>query len=455
MKKIRNVFCTLLTASLVVSTSLSFVGCGKSKVPQYDGYKLLWNDEFNGSELNEKNWNKEVRPSGWTNNELQAYTKNKENIYVKNGKLVLQANQHFLKSGSAFYDSGKIQSMSKREFKYGRVVARAKTPKGQGLWPAIWMMPAKEVYGNWPVSGEIDIMEVLGHQTNKTYGTIHYGTPHGQKQGVYFTQDGAPDFSDDFHEYMIDWEPGELRWYVDGELFYTENNWFAKSRAGEFFEYPAPFDQEFYIQMNLAVGGDWPGKPDETTDFKNAKFEVDYIRVYQKESYDENVVRPSSKMPAMDENNNYVHNGDFAKVESLSDSEDWTFLLANGGKGSAKIENNQLIIESSNAGTVDYSVQLVQPNIGQKRGKKYVIKFDAKASEERTVKVAITAPNVNWIRYFPDTKTQIGTNWQTYTYEYEMTDLDDPTGRLEFNLGKQGSTATFYLKNVTVTEVDK
>lgn len=450
-KLIKSKIATYIILSTMIA--LNFASCAKlEKIPQYEGYKLLWNDEFSGSKLNEEIWNKEERPSGWTNHELQAYTKEKDNIYVKDGCLVLHARQLPLKSGNFYYTSGKVQTAHKKDFTYGRIEIRAKTPGGKGLWPALWLMPTEELYGNWPVCGEIDIMEVLGHETNKTHGTIHYGTPHGQKQGTYVLENSA--FTDDFHVFRVDWEPGEFRWYVDDNLFYTENDWFAKSRAGEFFDYPAPFNQDFYIQMNLAVGGDWPGNPDESTDFKKAKFEIDYVRVYQKESYDLNVTRPVAQMPEKDANNNYIHNGDFAKPESLDDSEDWIFLLAGGGQGNAKINDNSLIIESSNAGTVDYSVQLVHPNIGSKRGKHYEIRFDAKADEERTVKVAITAPNVNWMRYFPDTLTQIGTSWKTYTYKYEMKELDDPFGRLEFNLGKQNSTATFYLKNVTVTELD-
>lgn len=446
-KKILNLpICLILSLFTLAS-------CAKKvEVTQYEGYNLLWNDEFSGSKLNDKIWNKEIRPSGWTNHELQAYTQDKENIYVKDGKLVLKAVQHTLKSGSHYYTSGKVQTSHKKDFMYGRVVVRAKAPKGQGLWPAIWMMPTDEKYGNWPVCGEIDIMEVLGNDTTKTHGTIHYGAPHGQKQGTYVTKGAS--FSDDFHEFMIDWEPGEFRWYIDGELYFKENNWFARSRAGEDFDYPAPFNQNFFIQLNLAVGGDWPGDPDESTDFNKAQFEIDYIRVYQKDEYDMNVTRPEVKMPPKDENGNYIHNGDFKINESLSDIEDWQFLLAGGGQGNATIKDGMLVIESSNAGTVDYSVQLVHRNIGSKKGKKYVISFDAKADAPRTIKVAVTAPEVNWIRYYPDTLHDIGTNWKTYTIEYTMRELDDAFGRLEFNLGNQGSTDTFYLKNVSLKELD-
>lgn len=444
---------TSIISILALTAGLTFFSCKeKVNVTQYDGYNLVWHDEFSGRKLDEASWNKEIRPAGWTNHELQAYTQDKENIYVKNGKLVLRAVQHPLKSGRYYYTSGKVQTSNKRDYTYGRIVVRAKAPKGQGLWPAIWMMPTKEKYGNWPICGEIDIMEVLGNEPAKTYGTLHFGAPHGQKQGTYVLENDS--FADNFHEFMIDWEPGVFRWYIDGNLFYEESSWFARSRAGEDFDYPAPFNQDFFLQLNLAVGGDWPGKPDETTDFENAKFEIDYVRVYQKDSYDTNVSKPVAKMPEPDENGNYIHNGTFEENESLTDDKAWKFLTAGGGKGNAYIKDKMLVIETEQAGTVDYSIQLVHPAIAAKKGKTYRIKFDAKVSGPRKGKVSVTAPEVNWIRYFPDTFVDFTTDWKTYTFDYTMTYTDDPAARFEINLGHMDSTETFYLKNVELKELN-
>lgn len=443
----------IISYSILALSALMLIASCKTKAPEIEGYKLMWHDEFDGKKLNSSYWNREVRPAGWTNHELQAYTEEDENIYVEDGKLVLRALQFPLKSGSFYYTSGKVQTSNKVHFTYGKVVARAKAPKGKGLWPAIWMMPSEDKFGNWPVSGEIDIMEVLGNETNKTYGTIHYGSPHAQKQGTYITPEGTPDFSDDFHIYEVEWEPGIFRWYIDGNLFYVENNWFAKSRAGENFDYPAPFNEDFFIQLNLAVGGDWPGKPGPDTDFENAKFEIDYVRVYQKEHYDTNVTKPTAKVPEPDENGNYIHNSFFSYDEPLNDGKDWTFLTASAGEGKATIVNGSLKVETVNAGTVAHSIQVVHPGINMKKGTKYRIQFDAKADEARKIRVAITAPEVNWTRYFPDTETDIGTEWKTYTYEFTMNYDDDPFGRLEYNMGRLGSTSTVYFKNVTVTEL--
>jgi len=423
-----------------------------SDIPQYDGYTLLCNDEFDGKALDESIWNYEPHEPGWTNNELQEYTTSENNVFLKAGKLIIKAIKTTDSKGNAYYTSGKITSKDKKIFTYGKVVARAKVPEGKGLWPAIWMMPQDEsFYGQWPKCGEIDIMEVLGNQTDTAYGTIHYGEPHAQQQGTYKLDKGT--FASDYHDYSVEWEPGKMRFYIDGNLYETVNDWFTAVQGEDEKPYPAPFNQPFFVQLNLAVGGTWPGNPDETTNFDNAEFEVDYVRVYQKPEYDTNVKKPEKVFRQPLEDGNYIHNGSFAEKEDLSDDTDWKFLLFQGGEGTAEIKDGMLVIASTNQGTVDYSVQLVQPEIPMLKGKKYKISFDAYADEARDIIVCVSAPNNGWIRYFPDTTLTLSTEKKTYTYEFEMTEKDDPYGRLEFNLGNRGSTATVYLTNVRVEEV--
>lgn len=449
----------------------SFTGCGKealqetdedtipdnmdsaSDIPQYDGYTLLWNDEFDGDSLDMSIWNREPREPGWTNNELQEYTTSEENSFIRDGKLVLKAIKTTDANGNDYYTSGKVTTQNKKYFTYGKVVARAKVPEGQGLWPAIWMMPQDEdFYGQWPKCGEIDIMEVLGNQTEIAYGTVHYGEPHAEQQGLYVLTDGT--FASDFHEFSVEWEPGEMRFYIDGNLYKTVNDWFTAVSGEDEKPYPAPFNQPFMVQMNLAVGGNWPGYPDETTDFDKAEFEIDYVRVYQKHEYDMNVQKPQKIYREPLEDGNFIFNGDFSEAEDLDDNINWKFLLFHGGQGAAEISDGMMIITSTNAGTVDYSVQLVQPDLPMIKGKKYRAQFDAYADEERDIIVCVSAPNNGWIRYLQDTILTLSTNWETYTYEFEMTDRDDPNGRLEFNLGNRGSVATVYITNVRVEEID-
>lgn len=247
----------------------------------YEGYQLVWEEQFQRASLNLEDWNIELHEPGWVNNEWQEYINSTENIYVKDGKLCLRAVKTVDKDGKAYYTSGRISTQYKHDFTYGIFEARLKVPKGQGFLPAFWLMTTdEEEYGQWPRCGEIDIMEVLGQETETLYGTIHYGIPHKQGQGKYALPQGG--FADDFHTFQLEWEPGKLSWYVDGELYYTENEWYcAREEQGEI-PFPAPFNHPFYIILNLAVGGSWVGYPDDTTDFDNAVFEIDYVKVYQK-----------------------------------------------------------------------------------------------------------------------------------------------------------------------------
>ncbi len=425
----------------------------KTETPELEGYNLLWSDEFDGDTLNEENWNRELRDPGWTNNELQEYTASEENIFVRDGKLVLKAVKTE-KDGKEYYTSGKVNSQNKRDFMYGKVVVSAKVPEGQGLWPAIWMMPQDEqYYGQWPKCGEIDIMEVLGNQVDVAYGTLHYGEPHAEQQGTVQLTDGST-FASEFHEYSVEWEPGEFRYYIDGEHYLTINDWFTAVQGEDEKPYPAPFNQPFFVQMNLAVGGNWPGNPDETTDFDNAEFEIDYVRVYQKDAYDTNVKKPEKNYREPTADGNLIYNGDFKDAEPLDDETNWFFLLFQNGEGAAEIKDETLIITSEAEGDVDYSVQLVQPELPMIKGKKYRLTFDARADEVRDIVVCVSAPTAGWIRYLPDTTQTISTEWETYTFEFEMKEKSDNNGRLEYNLGHRGSTATFYLKNVRIEEIE-
>lgn len=247
----------------------------------YDGYKLVWEEQFQGDSLNRKDWNVELHEVGWVNNEWEEYIDSPETIYLKDGKLCLRAIKRMDENGKASYVSGRVATQYKHDCTYGIFEARLKVPKGKGLLPAFWLMTTDEdEYGVWPRCGEIDIMEVLGHDTTTNYGTIHYGLPHQQSQGKITLEQGS--FSEEFHTFQFQWEPGKLSWYVDGELFYTTDDWHcSREEVGEI-PFPAPFNHPFYIILNLAVGGNWVGYPDETTDFENAVYEIDYVKVYQK-----------------------------------------------------------------------------------------------------------------------------------------------------------------------------
>lgn len=240
-------------------------------------WKLVWADEFNGpdgSQPDPAKWSYDTGAGGWGNGELEDYTERVDNAYIEKGSLVIQAKKESYEGKD--YTSARLVTRAKGDWTYGRIEVRARLPQGQGIWPAIWLLPTDEVYGAWPVSGEIDIMELLGQQPDRIYGTLHYGSPHIGQGTSYSLADGTS-FSDDYHVFAVEWEPTEMRWYVDDNQYYSISHWFTSSSDAKF---PAPFDQRFYLLLNIAVGGSWPGYPDENTVLPQ-KMYVDYVHVYQ------------------------------------------------------------------------------------------------------------------------------------------------------------------------------
>ncbi len=234
-------------------------------------WNLVWSDEFNGSgAINTANWNYDLGAGGWGNGEWETYTNSTANVYQDGGgNLVIKA----IQNGST-YTSGRIHTAGKRQFTYGKVEMRARLPYGQGIWPAFWMLGATG--GAWPNNGEIDIMENIGKasEQNKVYGTIH-GPGYSGAGGISAAYTG-PRFADGFHTFTIEWETNTIRWYVDGNLYVTRTN--ASIPAGTQWVYN---NRNFYVILNLAVGGFWPGNPDGSTVFPQS-YTIDYVRVYQR-----------------------------------------------------------------------------------------------------------------------------------------------------------------------------
>ena len=244
---------------------------GYISADSYPGYKLAWSDEFNENVLNSQNWNYDIGGTGWGNNESQFYTADNKNSYLRNGKLIIEAIKE--KYQGKDYTSARLTTKGKKEFKYGRMDIRAKLPKGQGIWPAIWMLGSNVDIDKWPVCGEIDIMELLGNNPSKIYATLHHSPQDIQVQGVYNLTSGKT-FSDEFHVFSIDWDVDKLNVLLDDKVFLSTNP--SRLNAN-----PNPFNAPFFFIMNIAVGGRWPGYPDATTVFPQ-KMEIDYVRVFQK-----------------------------------------------------------------------------------------------------------------------------------------------------------------------------
>ena len=247
----------------------------------YQNYKLVFEDNFDGPVLDRSRWNVELHEQGWVNEELQEYVDSEENVFLRDGKLLIRPVKTVHEDGHVSYTSGRISTQWKHDFTYGLFEARLRVPKGKGFLPAFWLMTTDEdKYGQWPECGEIDIMEIMGDRTGTNHGTIHYGLPHEQDQGTVTLDRG--DFAEEFHNFALLWEPGVIRWYVDGRRFHQVSRWYSAGKDGVKKPFPAPFDHDMYLILNLAVGGNWVGYPDETTDFTDAIFAVDYVRVYQR-----------------------------------------------------------------------------------------------------------------------------------------------------------------------------
>jgi beta-glucanase (GH16 family) len=244
-------------------TALVFCGLA-ANAQDKPGWKMIWADEFTEGAVNPSKWTLSNEPAN-TNSELQYYSNRTANAFIDSGSLVLRAIKESF--GGRNYTSAKMISRMKGDWLYGRFEVRAKLNAGKGIWPAIWMMPTDNAYGGWPSSGEMDIMELLGHQPAKVYGTVHWNAGGHQQQGSSKTL-AAGSFADGYHVFAYEWEAGAQRWFIDDVQYFAT----AKSQ---------PFDKRFYLILNVAVGGSWPGNPDASTPFPN-DMSVDYVRVFQK-----------------------------------------------------------------------------------------------------------------------------------------------------------------------------
>lgn len=423
-------------------------------------WNLVWEDNFDGAKIDESKWNFVDGGHGFGNNEHQYYTNREKNARVEDGKLVIEAHKENYKGNP--YTSAKLTTEGKGDWTYGRYEIRAKMPIGKGMWPAIWMMPSDyNLYSGWPACGEIDIMEYLGHDPGTVYGTLHYGMP-WKHTGEKYTLPNQESFADDFHTFTLDWEPGEMRWYVDGILFAKQNDWYSK-REGEAAEYtyPAPFDRDFYLQLNLAVGGNWPGYPDETTVFPQ-QFVIDYVKVYELDGvYREAGERPQAEeqsnlegaRPPL-EDGNYVYNGQFDEELNY-----WSFQPFEpkdlfGGEGEVSFDQGALKTTITKEGNAPWAIQLVQTELPLVKGERYQLSFDAWSTGRRNMITNISGPDRGYSRYLVDQTIALTSERQRFQFEFDMELDSDINSRVEFNMG-QSSSLPVWIDNVRLIKLPK
>ncbi len=281
-KALRGKYAVLAITLIASCGTLVSAQQKRSRLPDHS-WVLVWSDEFNhGPDVDPDKWTLETGGYGFGNNELEYYTKRSKNAVVRNGKLVIRALKEEYTGPDGVtrqYTSARLKTQAKFSQKYGRFEARIKIPSGQGLWPAFWMLGDDIEKVDWPACGEIDIMENIGKEPATVHGSIH-GPGYSGTEGIEarYTLPSGHVFADRFHVYSVEWEPGAIRFYVDNHLYVTRTPSDIPPAQKWVFDHP------FFLLLNVAVGGDWPGSPDSHTRFPQAML-VDYVRVSVREKH--------------------------------------------------------------------------------------------------------------------------------------------------------------------------
>ena len=438
-------------------------------------WDLIWQDEFDGESLDLSKWSYQIGNGyhGWGNYEAQYYTE--DNIFVEDGMLVIEARKENM--DGCEYSSGRIRTMTDDgqvlfSTQCGKIEARISMPVGEGLWPAFWMMPVDDAYGLWPLSGEIDIVEARGRIADSISGSIHFGEkiPNNKRMAGDYEFENS-DISR-FHVYAVEWNTNEIKWLVDGETYYQTSNWYTVGNEGVICEYPAPFDQPFYLLLNLAVGGTYDEGILPREENLPAQMKVDYVRVY-KSRFGYSPVSMEKKLAEMDVDTfrqfkgirNYIPDEDFLTVTMQSlierpeyEKNKWYFLTKEHIAGSAKGELIELEGKKyfkcniENPGEKRYAIQL-QHRVPFVKGYTYVVEFEAKADAPRSIFLQpIGIKNGEVVSYYNNFEFELKEEMDSYYCSFTMKEESDIQGILEFNLGLEAPDVT--IGGVTVGVLD-
>ena len=394
---------------------------------------LIWSDEFSGDSLDMSRWSYELGnwkldadgnyiTGGWGNNEQEFYTDS--NAAVSDGVLTIAARKEHYSDpvqGEYEYTSARLSTQHKFSACGGRIEVRARCDSGKSLWPAIWMLPEDSLYGGWAASGEIDIMEGWGSTPEKICGTIHFGDQ--WPNNTYLTNDyifAEGDSTENWHTYAVEWQSGEIRWYVDDTLYSTQSEWYSANHA-----YPAPFDQNFYIILNLAVGGHFDGVDGIYADpsiFENGerRFEIDYVRVYDLD--DSFVPTEVTSLPL----EAYIEGADAALVNKDGKTE----ITVNG------------------TGELEYGIMGLIRGNKVSAGETHTLSFDVSSSAER--EMIVTAEDSAYTRYLDEKLTVTS---ETAHYSFDVTFSGDMNIDLKFQLGNIGNAAGIGEHTVTLSNI--
>ncbi|MDG5816615.1 family 16 glycosylhydrolase [Chitinispirillales bacterium ANBcel5] len=462
-----------------------------TSVPASD-WNLVWQDNFdyNGPPDPEL-WGYDIGGGGWGNNELQYYTDRLENVRVEDGVLIIEArHEHYEKYE---YTSARLVTRNKGDWLYGKVEVRAKLPGGRGMWPAIWMLPTDWEYGEWPGSGEIDIMEYVGFDPNKIHWTVHTEAYNHMNN----TERGSSDIFDDpennFYTYAIEWFEDRIHFFVDDELHFT----FGKEDNATYSEWP--FDKRFHLLLNIAVGGNWGGLEGVDDGIFPQRMEIDYVRVYEMRTPPPYTINIESSVggkitvyPLKDEytegesveimavadsgysfqkisgsiyssqdsirvrvnrdlnlsalflkEGEMIINGDFSQQLHY-----WSELIThNGAIATGSAENEILEIDITDGGESPWDVQVNQAGLNLLQGQRYVLSFDASSPTSNTMTAGVAINRDPWFPYFSQS-VQLTAQMSSYQFEFTMDDPNDPAARLFFDVG--GSEGIIIVDNVSL-----
>lgn len=379
-------------------------------------YSLVWADEFDGNSLDPTKWT--YQNGGWNGSNVQnCYTPN--NTTVSGGTLQITAAYepgHQCFNSTTDFTSGFVQTKDVASWTYGYFEARVKVPASNSTWPAFWMSPQDDIYGPWPQSGEIDIFEIKGHDMTTSYGNAHWGNSPADRQqekGPYNVVD-----ANNWHTYAVEWNEGELKFYIDGNHYHTINN-FDEPNATV---HPGPFNIPFYLRLNVAVGGDYLDVPhnDANNNINQlpATMEVDYVRVYQLE--------PNCVINEV--GCELLKNYDFTDIQS-----EWSLVNFNGATGTTSSGiHGGIKVSTTNVGTSDWHLGLRQLGYELINGQAYEVNFKAHADADRAINVIVQNNNGTQYHYHGQQLTTSPTN---YNFTFVMNDATDLNAGISLNSG--------------------
>lgn len=453
---------------------------------------LVWSDEFDYSGLPDSTkWGYDVGGGGWGNNELEYYTeKRTENARVGDGCLTIEARKETFENRQ--YTSARLVTRGKGDWLYGRIEVRAMLPRGRGLWPAIWMLPTEWAYGDWPKSGEIDIMENVGYDPQKIHCTVHtesfnhtLGT---QKSGTI----DLPDPHDTYHIYAVEWFEDRIDYFVDDDAVFTFKNENSGYKTW-------PFNKEFHLVLNVAVGGSWGGAQGVDDAVFPQKMTLDYVRVFsfsgggpftvsvassgkgsvkvvpEQELYELGtevsiIAQPEKGFEFSGFTGNisgradttriiiskniqatalFVPEGEMVRNGDFSLGSSFWLPLGNyeGGYGQGSVVDGEYQVQITNAGTQDWQIQFDQEGMELLQGKTYTLSFDAYSESGRSINAALNMCTEPFTTYAKKAFS-LTTQKTRYTLTFTMNEQTDNNARVEFDLGL--STADVYLDNVSL-----